>query len=482
MKKNFLGPVVIAFCFLFASCSKIDTTDLGNDLIPAVDNVNTFETVLDIQTDNRLFVNDTTEIPYNLDHAIGLIENDPDFGKTDAALYFDVAPSSFKVYPFGMKDSLIAVDSIILSLAYKSVYGDTNSVQKFDVFEVDQTANFQYSVTSDYRLDHADFPVVPTAIGTRTFDFKVLNDSVHYINGTDTVRTISELRIPINTSFATRFIATDTTNAFNNDSIFKTYLKGLAVKASSASPSKNGLAYFDITDDKTKITFYCRVKQSGNVVKTAPFFRFFTNNGTVTSKIGAQANLIKRTPANGYQAAVTNANTNDPVLYIQATPGSFATLKIPGIDTLTNRVIHRAEILMERITPVSETFPAPDLLFLDLLNSNGDTAFTVPNDFVRTGNNTYDVNVIGGRIKDNKYLFNISRHVQNIVTNKKPNYTLRVYAPFITQPYILEASGARTQFPVLFLINSSVAKGRVILGGGTHPTKKMRLRIIYSKI
>ena len=137
---------------------------------------------------------------------------------------------------------------------------------------------------------------------------------------------------------------------------------------------------------------------------------------------------------------------------------------------------------MERITPVSETFPAPDLLFLDLLNSNGDTAFTVPNDFVRTGNNTYDVNVIGGRIKDNKYLFNISRHVQNIVTNKKPNYTLRVYAPFITQPYILEASGARTQFPVLFLINSSVAKGRVILGGGSHPTKKMRLRIIYSKI
>lgn len=485
MKKIILAPALAAFTilFIYSSCTKIDTTDLGNDLIPAVDNVNTFQTTLDIETDNLLFANDTTEMPYNLDHAIGIIENDQDFGKTDAALYFDVSPSAFKTYPFVKKDSIVAVDSIVLSLAYKSLYGDSNSVQRLEVFEIDPSASFQYSNTSDYRLNHPDFPVLPVALGGRTVDFKTLNDSVYYINAKDTVRTVNELRIHVNTSFATRFINADTTNAYSNDSIFKTYLKGLAVKANNGtSPSKNALGYFDLTDAKTKITFYCRVKENGGVSSIAPFFRYFNNNGTTTSTIGGQANLIKRTPGNGYLANITNGNPKDDKLYLQSTPGSYALLKIPGIDTLTNRVIHRAEIVVEKLPAVSETFGIPDLLFIDLLNASGDTAFTIPNDFVRTGNNTYDVNLLGGRLKDNKYVFNISRHLQNIVTNKKPNLRLRIYAPFITQPYTLAASGSRSDFPVTFLINSKVAQGRVIVAGGNHPTKKMQLRIIYSKI
>lgn len=484
MKKNISGPVIAALTlfFVYISCTKIDTTDLGNDLIPAVDNVNTFETLLDIETNNLLFLNDTTEIAYNLDHAVGIIESDPDFGKTEAALYFDVSPATYKTYPFGKKDSLVAIDSIVLSLAYKGLYGDSNSVQRFEVFEIDPNANFRYSNTNDYKLNDPDFPVLPTALGSRTVDFKVLNDSVHYINAKDTVRGINELRIHLNTAFATRFINADTTTAYANDSIFKKFFNGFAVKTSnSASPLKTALAYFDLSDAKTKVTFYGRTKEGGTITAIAPFFRYFNNNGTTTSTIGGQANLIKRTPSNGYLANVTNGNTNDPVLYLQSTPGSYATLKIPGIDTLTNRVIHRAEIVVEKLAPVSETFTTPDLLFIDVINAAGDSAFTVPNDFVRTGNNTYDVNLIGGRLKNDKYTFNISRHLQSIVTNKKPNYTLRLYAPFITQPYIFEPS-LNKFVPTLFLINSRVAYGRVVVAGGNHPTKKMRLRIIYSKI
>ena len=483
MKKNILAPVIAAltFFFFYSSCTKIDTTDLGNELIPAVDNVNTFETVLDVITNNVLPI-DSTEIPFNLDHAIGIIENDLDFGKTDAALYFDVSPSAFKAYPFVKKDSVVAVDSVVLSLAYKTLYGDSNSVQRFEVFEIDQHADFKYSNTSDYKITHPDFQILPAALGGLTIDFKTLNDSVRYINGKDTIRTVNELRIPLNTSFATRFINADTTNAFSNDSIFKTYLKGLAVKINNAaSSSKNALAYFDVASDKTKLTFYVRVKEGGKETPIAPFFRYFNSNGTATSSIGGQANLIKRTPGNGYLANVTNSNPNDEKIYLQSTPGSYAILNIPGIDTLTNRVIHRAEIILERLPPVSETFGIPDQLFIDLIKPAGDTSFTIPNDFVPTGTNTYDVNLLGGRLKDNRYVFNISRHLQNIVTNKRPNYTLRIYAPFIVEPYFLSAAGTKTPLRPL-LINPLVAKGRVIVGGGSHPTKKMRLRIIYSKI
>jgi hypothetical protein len=131
---------------------------------------------------------------------------------------------------------------------------------------------------------------------------------------------------------------------------------------------------------------------------------------------------------------------------------------------------------------VSDAFTTPDLLFIDLINNSGDTVFTLPNDFVRTGESTYDVNLLGGKLKDNKYVFNISRHLQNIVTNKKPNYTFRIYSPFIAQPYILDASGSKSAFPLILLVNPRVVYGRVIIAGGSHPTKKMQLRIIYSKI
>lgn len=483
MKKNISGPVITALTlfFTFSSCTKIDTTDLGNELIPAVDNVNTFETLLDIET-NNLLLKDSTEIPYNIDHAVGIIDNDLDFGRTDAALYFDVSPAAYKTYPFGKKDSIVAVDSVVLSLAFKGLYGDSNSVQRFEVFEIDPNESFRYQNISDYTLGRADFNVLPTALGARTIDFKTLNDSVHYINAKDTIRTTNELRIHLNTAFATRFINADTTTAYANDSIFKKFFNGFAVKASnSASPQKNALAYFDLTDAKTKITFYCRTKEAGAITATAPSFRYFNTNGTATSSIGGQANLIKRTPSNGYLAAVSNGNANDQALYIQSTPGSYASLKIPGIDTLTNRVIHRADIVIEKLTPVSETYTTPDVLFIDLINPAGDSAFVIPNDFVMTGNNTYDINLIGGRLKDNKYTFNISRYIQDIVTNKKPNRTLRVYAPFIAQPYIFDRVSNKFE-RTLFLPNPRVAYGRVIIAGGNHPTKKMRLRIIYSKI
>ncbi|MGZ5135235.1 MAG: DUF4270 family protein, partial [Flavitalea sp.] len=434
MKKNILAPVIATLTiFLFySSCTKIDTTDLGNELIPAVDNINTFETVLDIITNNILPTDSTTEMPYNLDHAIGIIENDLDFGKTDAALYFDVSPSTYKSYPFVNKDSVLSVDSVVLSLAYKSLYGDSNSMQRFEVFEIDQHADFKYSNVSDYKITHPDFQVLPTALGGITTDFKTLNDSVRYINGIDTLRTVNELRIPLSTSLATRFINADTTNAYSNDSIFKTYLKGLAVKIdNAASPSKNALAYFDLTSDKSKLTFYVKVKQNGIATPIAPFFRYFNSNGTTNSSIGAQANLITRIPGNGYLANVTNGDPNDDKIYIQSTPGSYAYLSIPGIDTLSNRVIHRAELILEKLPPVSETFGTPDLLFIDLINPAGDKSLTIPNDFVRNGANTYDVNLLGGKLKDNRYVFNISRHLQNIVSNNAPNYTIRIYAPYI---------------------------------------------------
>ena len=45
---------VFSAIFLLTACTKIDTTHLGSDLIPSVDNVNTFETTLDVVANNYI--------------------------------------------------------------------------------------------------------------------------------------------------------------------------------------------------------------------------------------------------------------------------------------------------------------------------------------------------------------------------------------------------------------------------------------------
>src|SRR5690606_39893235 len=94
--------------------------------------------------------------------------------------------------------------------------------------------------------------------------FHTLNDSVRYINGRDTIATVNELRIPMDTSWARRFVNYDTTNAYSNDSVFKINFRGLEIKVAESSLQKTGLAYFNLGDaERTRLTFYCRVQING---------------------------------------------------------------------------------------------------------------------------------------------------------------------------------------------------------------------------
>jgi hypothetical protein len=462
---------------VYSSCTKIDTTDLGKGLIPVVDNVHTFDTVLDVITDNFEF-NDTTRQYGDPTVSIGLIGNDPEFGKTLSNLYFSVTPTSFGAHPFSRKDSVV-IDSVILSLTYSTQYGDTMSAERFEVFQIDPNVDFKDSA---YRISEPDFAVLPTPVGNKLVDFHFLNDSVFYVNAKDTVRTINELRIPLDTSFARQFVNFDTAAQYKNDSAFRAAFKGLAVKVNEgASPAKNALAYFKLDGANTRLTFYCRIQNNGKTDTVAPAF--------VYNVPDRYSNTIRRTPANGYNTFLHNGhNDNDNLIYLASAPGSYVSIKIPGLDNLGNRTIHRAELIMEKVpTALDNIFTPPPVLFMEGVNTTGDSSFTVRGDFVITGSGLgYDLASMEGLYKnnENRYTFNLSRYVQSIVTKKLRNHTLKVYAPFATLPYFESLTGTVNVLPpeLLFFINSPIASGRVVLGGGSHTTQKMRLRIIYSKI
>ncbi|MBK7122368.1 MAG: DUF4270 family protein [Chitinophagaceae bacterium] len=127
MQKRILPLAITAF-ILFSvigfNCTKLDTTDLGSDLLPAVDNVNTFDTILSINSTQGFF-NDSSYISKYDDYAVGSISNDPLFGLTQASIFMQLKPPFYRFYFGDPGDTIVGLDSIVLCLKYRGFYGDS---------------------------------------------------------------------------------------------------------------------------------------------------------------------------------------------------------------------------------------------------------------------------------------------------------------------------------------------------------------------
>jgi hypothetical protein len=96
---------VIAFLFFIWGCTKLDTTTIGGDLIPEVDNINTFADTLDIISTQGVFdgaFKDTTKLTFAENYVVGKI-NDPLMGGTAAALYLQMKPPFYPYFPVRLR-------------------------------------------------------------------------------------------------------------------------------------------------------------------------------------------------------------------------------------------------------------------------------------------------------------------------------------------------------------------------------------------
>jgi len=463
--------------FLILSCKKVnEATDLGGGLIPSVDNVNTFELSLPTETDNLSLLNDTTRVLYQDQSALGYLA-DPEFGNTEANIYFSISSKTYTTHPFINKDQLV-IDSVVLSLGYKGAYGDTNSTQTVSVYEIDPSVKLSDSLS---RYAGNNLPVTGSPLGTKSFSVTTLKDTITLIKKKDTTKVANVLRIRLNNSLGSKLAAFDTINGVNggyyNDSIFQTLFKGLAVKTGT---SGNVLSYYDIFDDtKTNLTVYFRATKNSIIdTNTASFYHAPVYSSATGAAFGL-ANPVIRTPANNWLTYLNNATTTDDKLYIQSSPGSYGTIKIPGLDNMTNRVIHLAELIVYRVpSALDNILILPPALYLDRLNATKDTAFIFEGQSVNPNNSL--ASYIGGIIKDdNSYRFNITRHVQAIVTRKQPNTLLRLYAPLRAA---LSVQGFTTKAFGVAL--DKIANGRVVVAGGNYsdPNLRLKLRVVYSNL
>jgi len=486
-----LGTITTSLLILF-SCTKInEATELGGNLIPPVDNIHTFDTTLEVQVFNDSFtvVTDSTVALPGFTHFLGKINSDPFFGKTNAQLFFELKPSTYR-FTFADKPDSLHLDSVVLIMDYVQTYGDSTIPQTLNVYEVGgNITDFRYDTTYRYRQN-----TIPRAglLGFRTIVPKDLDDSVKVYKDT----TARQLRIRLNDSFGQRLLAYDTAGngAYTSDSNFRQNFKGFALESVGGG---NAIMGFNLLGANTKLAIYYRYDVAPGDVDTTVNYWTFTD-------LSAEANPVSRDYSGTPFEASVNGITGPPdaFSFIQNTPGTFSTIKVPGLAGLSNRIVHRAELIAEEAWDASDSlFPPPPRLLLDAYDPGKSEYRTIPFDFIlESTSNNNNITSFGGipfRSLDNAnhsiytWRFNLSRYVQNIVIGKEQAMDLRLGAP----AYLTEYTGPTSSIvkrsvyvnTTLDVANGSGVPvlGRVRLYGGdatsTNP-HRMRLRVVYSKI
>ena len=474
----------------FFGCTRITSTDLGSGLIPAIDGVITKDTLLDVITDT-FDDPDSTRIYKGDVHVVGNITNDPLFGKTKASIFFEVKPASYPFYISGVKDS-IKVDSAVLILSYRGIFGDSTKPITLRVSEIDQSTPLD-----PYMSYPANYPsAVPITASTplapaKTFDIRRFSDSVN--NRFENAN--NQIRIRLNDNVAKRFIKDyDSSNAYVSDSVFRTFFAGFALTADAGT--NNALVKISLSDTNTKFALYYSTSSTGATQRDTSVTYFTFNTSTA-----GDANILTRDRTGSeISKHLTTTSKPDSLVYIQTSPGTYIRVKIPGLQGLSNRIIHRAELIAEQVPDDAnlttlETFLLPPrYLLLSKYDSGIISKRNIPNDYIISTSTGPNISTFGGFVtaksilgydKVYAYNFDLSRYVQGIVTRKDTSFTLIMSAPVndslrYTPPY--PGNTIQSVYYVAPGNANEAGDGRVRLGGGTHSRFRMRLRIIYSRI
>ncbi len=425
MSKNQYKSAVTGILMLLAfavGCTKIDTTTLGQNLVPQVDNIHTFDTTLSIIAVNY----DSTECDTihrgNL-QALGIISNDPLFGTTHANVYVELKPSYYPYYFPPADANSFQIDSAVMVLNYSHSFGDTNALQKVNVYQLSDTFDISSNYTTCRVLGYDN----SVLLGEKSYYPFVLKDSVHARDGDFA----NQLRIPISKTLIQNFI-NDSAQIFNSDSGFVSHFKGYALIPDEPTGGE-ALNYFDFT--KSQLEIYLRYTNSGTADTSVVSFGLSGYSGLSNS-------IVHDRGTSEITNHLTHPAEGDSLIYLQTSPGTYALLTIPSLSGLSNRVVNRAEIIIDQAysaNTLNNIFPAPVNLYVETKDPsiNDGNYIPIPCDFTAAelsdnfqymgGQLITTTNSAGQSISE--YHLNITRYVQAIAAKGKQPFTLRLSAP-----------------------------------------------------
>ena len=369
--------------------------------------------------------------------------DDPVFGKNSASFYTQIRLSSNNVN-FGTNP---VCDSMILSLAYSSVYGDTFAKQTVKVYELAQDI-YKDSIYYSNR----DFLTTGTPLAIKTFSPDI-KDSV-VLGGDSSLKYAPQLRISLN-SLGQRFINASGSTSLSDNTNFLKFFKGFYLTSTSAS-GEGSIINFNLLNPQSKVTLY-----------------YHNSKDTTSYKFGideycARVNHFDHSKyqyADPYLRSEICGDTTKgkKVLYVQSMAGLKVRILYPYLKDLIKKgriAVNKADLIVDVDDSTYTNFPtnsnyAPPAQLMLVEEQNG---------LIRYLADQYDGTAYyGGSYNSSKkeYHFNIARHIQQVLDGVKDNLGL---------------------YLVVWTSNRPNTPNRVILKGVKRKTGNVRLQITYTKL
>lgn len=443
-----------------------ENTILPPDLVPPIDNINTFQdTSITVLTHNEYQdsvltggYNGTSRVSNSTTyyHALGVIANDPVFGKTVAGFHVDVIPPT---NAFTFKGANQLIDSIVLSIPFHSNFGDTiNAIPQ--TIHVYRSLKLSSRDSAQYE-DYTDVYQPSAILAAKSINYNTFKTDSPLVSG---AKVIPQLRFVLPSWLADSIqsqIALGAAGALNTTDDFLKWWNGFYITPADTNVG-NTLGYFNTYGTRMYV-YYRYTNTNGGQDTTNTIFGF---DAAKSNRFNHITRNYNGTLAAGF--INTGATAGDSLLFLQSEPGLSTVLTFPGLINIGNHIINKAELTFNTAYPtalMADTIKAGLIPRLQVFKVDAAGVNKIVSDYTTFGTNfvdgkRYEVTLMG--MTYIQYRFNLTETFQKVISQKDANFKLKIM-------------GLNTGKPASF---QSVLKG----SGSSVAVLKPKLNLIYTKI
>lgn len=388
--KNLLGAILL-FSVVVLGCQKGDQT-LGINLLPGIKVLDTRYDQESASISTSIFTDTKIRVDRPAYNLLGSF-NDPVFGRTDASF---AAQYRIPQYHPDYKASAL-IDSIVLKMTYKKIYGDTISSQTLKVYELADGLNYDAKYLSSFNIKNL---ASSELIGTGNFIPKFRTDSLQ----TDTVQQMISFRL--NPSFGNHLLRIDSLEMTSNDRFLNVF-KGLYI---SASPLNRRGTLVSINASAIILYYHDPILMRD----TIQFVYTVTDNSAKVSSFVHDYTLAR------FNSNLDKENNLDTLIYVQPTGGIKSKIVVPSLSSWkdsVNYAINKATITFHVDTIMSDSrrYSIPGRLYLKVINDAGEEEFPADSQLSSSYyGGFYDATTA-------TYSFNVTQHLQQLISGTIKN-------------------------------------------------------------
>jgi hypothetical protein len=441
---------LFAVLVLVESCKK-DNNVLGADVQPEGDVLGA--TFSDTTTMHLHTINHKASYSFASDVKFLGSNQDPVFGRTDVGLYTNLSiQNSLTNVSFGIDPNLVSAE-IILIVPSLDFVGSYSTSLTYSVFPISTAL----STSSVYLTSNDSLHSKNSVLGTYTGTYSLIDGKY-------------ALRIPVDNNYAQAILSN--TQYLEDNATFQNAYKGFYI-TSEGTPlnpvtMQGVISKFNLSDANSGLYLYYQngtpsATKENKVVK-------FSFSGTSSVKL----NTVKYQPVNGAHVLLTkqliaaDTTAGEQALFLKGLAGTKLKLYMPSLKSYADSfkvAVNRAEVVLNvdpSFTSTGGQYITPPTLALLAMDSLSRENFMIDQlnatDAARY-DGTYDA-------ANNRYVFNIARHVQAIMNGQRKNYGF----------YIVVADAS-----ALTTVKRDNHAERVVIAGVKHATLKPKFNLSYIK-